>query len=212
LNVPEQLNNKFLTKRIDFKGLQRIEQGEYPVAAIREMLLNALVHRKYMGSTIQLRVYDNKISIWNEGNLPEGIDIEALKRVHSSKPRNPIIADVCFKAGYIDSWGRGTLKIFNACKEAALPEPEIKALDGGVLVTLFKDRYAIEQLKKLGLNERQIKAIKYLKENAKINNSVYQEINHIGKTTATTDLSELVALNIINFSGGTGRGAYYTLK
>ena len=64
IEVPEQLNNKFLIKPIDFEGLQRIEKGEYPVAAIREMLLNALVHKNYLGSTIQVRVYDDKFSIW----------------------------------------------------------------------------------------------------------------------------------------------------
>ncbi len=105
------LNNKFLTKHIDFEGLQRIEKGEYPVAALREMLLNALVHKNYSGAQIQLRVYDDKISIWNEGTLPEGLSFEALKRQHPSRPRNPLIADVCFKGGYIDAWGRGTLKI-----------------------------------------------------------------------------------------------------
>lgn len=52
----------------------RVEKGEYPVAAIREMLLNALVHRTYMGSMIQLRVYDNNLTLWDEGNLPEGMD------------------------------------------------------------------------------------------------------------------------------------------
>ncbi|OQY70344.1 MAG: transcriptional regulator, partial [Ignavibacteriales bacterium UTCHB2] len=154
--VPEMLNNKFLTKRIDFEGLQRIEKGEYPVAALREMLLNALVHKNYSGAQIQLRVYDDKISIWNEGSLPEGLSFEALKRQHPSRPRNPLIADVCFKGGYIDAWGRGTLKIINSCKEAGLPEPEFIGIDGGVLVTIFKDIYSEDQLKKLGLNERQI--------------------------------------------------------
>src|SRR5206468_2419695 len=48
--VPNQLNRKFFTKPVDFEGLQRIEKGEYPVAALREMLLNALVHRDFMGS------------------------------------------------------------------------------------------------------------------------------------------------------------------
>ncbi|TRX03216.1 ATP-binding protein [Flavobacterium gawalongense] len=136
--VPNQLNYKFFTKPIDFEGLLRIEKDEYPVAAIREMLLNALVHRSYMGSMIQLRVYDTKLTIWNEGLLPEGMELESLKRHHISRPRNPLIADVCFKAGYIDSWGRGTLKIYEACKEAGLPEPEITSLDGGILVTVFK--------------------------------------------------------------------------
>jgi ATP-dependent DNA helicase RecG len=77
--------------------MQRVEKGEYPVAALREMVLSALVHRTYMGSMIQLRVYDNKLTLWNEGNLPEGMELESLKRHHISRPRNPIIADICFK-------------------------------------------------------------------------------------------------------------------
>lgn len=136
--VPQILNAKFLIKAIDFEGMQRIEKNEYPVAAIREMLLNALVHRSYMGSMIQMRVYDDKLTIWNEGTLPEGMELESLKRHHISRPRNPLIADVCFKAGYIDSWGRGTLKIYNSCKEAGLPEPQITTLDGGILVAIYK--------------------------------------------------------------------------
>ena len=67
------------------------------------MLLNALVHRNYMGAPIQIRVYDDKINIWNEGSLPAGLTLAALKRSHSSRPRNPIIADVSFKGGYIDA-------------------------------------------------------------------------------------------------------------
>jgi ATP-dependent DNA helicase RecG len=211
--VPEMLNNKFLTKRIDFEGLQRIEKGEYPVAALREMLLNALVHKNYSGAQIQLRVYDDKISIWNEGTLPEGLSFEALKRQHPSRPRNPLIADVCFKGGFIDAWGRGTLKIINSCKEAGLPEPEFKEMDGGVLVTIFKDIYSLKiKLKKLGLNERQIKAVFFLQENEKITNAIYQRINKIGKSTATEELQSLVDKEIFSTSGSSGRGSYYTLK
>jgi len=70
--VQAQLNHKFLTRPVDFIGMQRVEKDEYPVAALREMLLNALVHRTYMGADIQMRVYDDKLSIWNEGGLPFG--------------------------------------------------------------------------------------------------------------------------------------------
>ena len=122
--------------------MRRIEKDTYPTAAIREMLLNALVHRNYIGSMIQIRVYDDKLSIWNEGNLPEGMTIASLKGHHVSRPRNPLIADVCFKAGFIDSWGRGTLKIFEACENAGLPEATIASLDGGILVTLRNDLIA----------------------------------------------------------------------
>ena len=137
--VPGMLNSKFLTRPIVFEGLQRIEKDTYPVAAIREMLLNALVHRTYMGSMIQIRVYDDKLTIWNEGNLPEGMTIASLKGHHVSRPRNPLIADVCFKAGFIDSWGRGTIKIYEACENAGLPDATIASLDGGILVTLHND-------------------------------------------------------------------------
>ena len=115
------LNYKFLTRPVDFEGMHRIEKGEFPVAALREMILNALVHRSYMGAAIQIRVYDDKLSIWNEGVLAIGLDILSLKGDHNLRPRNPKIADACFKVGYIDAWGRGALKIINACKEAELP-------------------------------------------------------------------------------------------
>ena len=210
--VPEMLNNKFLTKRIDFEGLQRIEKGEYPVAALREMLLNALVHRNYMGSMVQMRVYDDKITIWNEGLLPEGMSLESLKRTHSSRPRNPFIADACFKAGYIDSWGRGTLKILKACKEAELPEPELGEIDGGLLVSLFKDKYTLEQLRKLGLNDRQLKAVEFVKQNGRITNKDYQELNAVSKKTASRDLAELVELELLNSSGIAGAGSYYEIN
>ncbi len=103
--------------------------------------------------------------------MPEGISLESLKRSHSSKPRNPIIADVCFKGGLIDTWGRGTIKIIDTCKASELPEPELTKRDGGFLVTLFKDNFTEEQLQKFGLNQRQVKAVLYVKEKGKITQS-----------------------------------------
>ncbi len=211
--VPEQLNRKFLIRKISFEGMQRIERGEYPVAALREMLLNALVHRNYLGvSVIQMRMFDNYINIWNEGELPPGISLDALKRQHPSRPRNLLIADVCFKGGYIDAWGSGTLKIFSTCKEAGLPDPEIIEQDGGVLVTLFKDKYNKEQLHKLGLNERQIKAVLFVKEKGKISNKDYQKLNDCSRNTASNDLADLVQKELLIPSDVKGAGAFYQLK
>lgn len=212
--VMEQLNRKFFTRAISFEGMQRIEKGEYPIAALREMLLNALVHRNYIGSSVvQMRMFDNYFNIWNEGELPAGISLDSLKRQHPSRPRNLLIADVCFKGGYIDAWGSGTLKIISTCKEAGLPDPEIIEQDGGILVTLFKNMYGAEQLQKMGLNERQVKAVLYVMEKGKITNSAYQEINKISKRTATNDLSLLVTkFNLLEKSGTFGAGIFYQLK
>lgn len=209
--ILNQLNHKFLTRPIEFEGMHRIEKGAYPIAAIREMLLNALVHRNFMGAPIQIRVYDDKISIWNEGTLPVGLTLDALKRSHASRPRNPIIADVCFKGGYIDAWGRGTIKIIDSCKQAELPEPEMIELDGGFSITIFKDNISPEKLYKLGLNDRQVKAVLILKEKRKITNKAYQEIFAVARATATRDLAELVDKGIIKSSETKGAGSYYEL-
>jgi ATP-dependent DNA helicase RecG len=197
----EQLNRKFFVKPVNFEGFQRVEKGEYPVAAVREVLLNALVHRDYMSSFIQVRIYDDKFWVWNAGKLPEDISLESLRVVHSSHPRNPLIADVCFKGGYIDSWGRGTLKIINSCLEANLPEPKIAEDFGGILVEIFKNRFTPEQLKKAGLSERQIKGVLYVAENGSISNSEYQTLTGTSDRTALRDLDDLVSKQILTSKG-----------
>ena len=90
-----------------------------------------------MGPHIQIEVYDERICFWNDGGLPEELTFQLLKKRHASYPRNPLIAGVCFKGGYIDAWGRGIEKILNACREEDLPEPEFEENSGGMLVTLF---------------------------------------------------------------------------
>ncbi|GHU78754.1 hypothetical protein FACS1894145_1490 [Bacteroidia bacterium] len=172
------------------------------------MLLNALVHRNYMGSFIQIRVYDDKINIWNEGMLPEGISLESLRRSHSSRPRNPLIADICFKGGLIRAWGRGTIRIIDTCKEAELPEPELTERDGGFLVTLFKNNLNEEQLKKLGLNERQVDAILFYRAKGEITTSEYAAKYNVSDRTARRDLSELVERQLIKNKGDTNNSKY----
>lgn len=88
-----------------------------------------------------------------------GLDISSLKVNHNSKPRNHILADACFKAGYIDAWGRGTLKIINSCREAALPEPEIVETDGGFQVSIFKGNQVGNQVSNQVGNQERLDAL-----------------------------------------------------
>ena len=208
--VIRTLDYKFLIRNISFEGMNRIETLEYPVPALREMLLNALIHRNYMGAPTQLRVYDNKLTLWNHGTLPEGITLDKLTQTHSSYPRNPILAEACFRGGYIDSWGSGIMKIVDSCKMIGLPTPIIEEDCGGIIVRLFKDRFSEEELQKLGLNVRQIKAIQFVKEKEKITNSEYQEMNEVTDRTALRDLEELIEIGIIKKMGDK-KGAYYEL-
>lgn len=78
-----------------------------------------------------------------EGNLVKILDEVQVQLKHNSSPRNPILAHACFLGGYIDAWGRGTLKIINSCKEAGLKEPEIIEKDGGIAMTLFAANYPV---------------------------------------------------------------------
>jgi ATP-dependent DNA helicase RecG len=78
-------------------------------------------------------------------------------------------------------------------------------------VTFYKDKWNEENLKKLGLNERQIKAVMYVKENGKITNSEHQKLNDVSKPMASIDLKDLVERNILKKLGITGRGTGYTL-
>lgn len=210
--VLRTLDYKFLIKNISFEGMNRVETLEYPVPALREMLLNALVHRNYMGAPTQLRVYDNKLQLWNHGTLPVGITVEQLSQSHSSYPRNPILADACFLGGYIDSWGSGIMKIVNSCKAAGLPTPTLEEDGGGFIVKLFKDKFTEEQLQKLGLNERQIKAVQYVKEKGRITNKEYQEMNSCSRNTASAELKEMENNYKLLINNGYGAGSFYELN
>lgn len=209
----EVLDRKFFISPISYKGLQRVESWEYPYEAIREVILNAIVHRDYMGAPIQISVYDDKLIVWNEGSLPKDLTFEDLKRKHSSRPHNPILASVFFKGGLIEAWGRGTIKIINECKKAGLPEPILEYSSGGISVTIYKNTKTKTTITKIKeLNERQVRAIEFVKQKGRITNKDYQTLNHISREMATIDLRKLVEMNILTSSGAKGAGAYYVLK
>lgn len=211
-NTIELLRTKYLLSKIRFEGIYRKEELEYPEEALREAIINAVLHRDYIGAHTQLKIYSDKLVLWNEGKLPKEIKIEDLKKSHSSKPRNELPADVFFKAGLIEAWGRGTIKITDECKKAGLPEPEFKEEFGGFSVYFYKDIYIEENLRKMGLNERQIKALMYVKEKGKITNKEYQEVCNASERTATRDLRDLVSIEIFEQIGVTGKGTKYKLK
>jgi ATP-dependent DNA helicase RecG len=203
------LFTKYIKAEISYEGINRVEKYEYPIEAIRETLLNAIAHKDYSGGfPIQISVYRDKIIFWNEGQLPENWTVKNLLVKHASRPYNPDIANVLFRSGYIESWGRGTLKIIKECKQAAIPDPVFCYDSSDITVEFRKDIFNIEYFKSINLNERQINALKYLKESLRITNKVYQEINKTSSRTAVRDLKLLVNKGIIK-QKGLKKGAYY---
>ncbi len=208
----EILERKYFKRAISYQGINRIEVPEYPVEAVRETLLNAIIHRDYFGPPIQISIYDDRFMVWNPGDLPEELTLDDLKKKHASYPRNPIIADVFFKAGLIETWGRGTLKIIDSCLKAGLPEPQFEIITGGIAITLLlKEKYSEQWLTEQGLNMRQIKAVIYLKQEKRLTNKDYQKLNNCSRNTATNDLREMVQRNIVSTSEIGGAGSFYVL-
>lgn len=121
------LRTKYLRAAIRYEGIQRIETFPVPEAALREAVLNAVIHKDYArGAPIQISVYDNTLMLWNPGELPQHWTVAKLKGKHASHPFNPDIANAFFRAGQIESWGRGIERIVEACREAGTPAPELR--------------------------------------------------------------------------------------
>jgi ATP-dependent DNA helicase RecG len=122
---------KYLKASISYEGVQRVETYPVPEGALREVLLNAVIHRDYpVGPPIQIRVYGNRLELWNPGELPDNWSLKKLLGHHPSRPFNPTVANTFFRAGEIEAWGRGIQRIFDACREAGTPEPRIQVEPG----------------------------------------------------------------------------------
>jgi ATP-dependent DNA helicase RecG len=212
--VEEVMNaiKKHLNVRFEIKGVVRQDVWDYPLEALREAVINALIHRDYLSTAeIQIKIYDDRIWIWNPGKLPPQIKLEELKKEHSSYPRNPLIANAFYLAGFIERWGSGTERMVQLCIEQGLPEPEYKEEFEGFSVYFYKDIYTEENLRKMGLNERQIRAVMYVKQKGKITNKEYQMINGIKERMATLELNQLVERGIFRRVGTTGKGTFYAI-
>ena len=136
--VMEVLDNKYLIRPIHYEGLQRIEPLEIPENALREIIFNAIIHKEYPGYSTQMRVYDDRIWLWNSGGLPDGITFEQFMGAHSSCPRNRLIARVFYLAGFIESWGRGIDKIRDEFVANGLEAPVYKEEMGGMSVYITR--------------------------------------------------------------------------
>ncbi len=116
---------KYLKATITYDGPTRVETYPHSYDAVREAVYNALVHKLYSEFTpIQIRIYYNRIEIYNDAIIPNGWTADTYLGSHKSTPYNKLIANAFYKAGYIESWGKGIQKMCEACKNEGLPSPE----------------------------------------------------------------------------------------
>ncbi len=142
------LGDKYIqpTYRYDTGTASRELDYQYPMDAVRELVVNAVVHKDYsLQQEIAVYVYRDKLMVYSPGLLPEGITLENLKGSHPSVKRNRRLAEAFYAMRYIEGWGQGINRVLNACRENGNPEPEFSYMSNGLLVTLRpKVRHAVE--------------------------------------------------------------------
>ena len=137
--VMEALDAKYLIRPIHYEGMQRREPMELPEEGLREILYNLEIHKDYNGPDSLIRVFDDRITFWNQGSLPAGITPESIFRPHDSQPRNRLIANAFYMAGFVEAWGRGYELITEAFTKEGLEVPTIEEEFGGVRVIVKRE-------------------------------------------------------------------------
>ncbi|MFM9963469.1 MAG: RNA-binding domain-containing protein [Planctomycetaceae bacterium] len=191
---------------------QRRDEWDFPPKALREGVLNALVHRDFASPSGSLRVevYPERLAIWNIGALPNGMDAKMLGSEHPSLPRNPDIANVCFLRGFIEQIGRGTVMILQECSRAGLQRPRWESDGIGTRLTLF-GRQRSRKTMTAALNQRQLRLLKDLPTGQGLTLSQYHAMLEgaaVTDRTVRNDLSQLVSAGFLR-QQGKGRGTFY---
>ena len=144
--IMDVLRLKYLKAYISYEGMHRREKLEYPYEALREAVINALVHRDYTNtSNLQIKVFDDKLVMYNGATLSSEVPIEKFDKPHQSKPFNPIMANIFYKCGFIENWGRGTTSIINECLDYGLPKATFEYEWTAVVITFYKKQIVIEK-------------------------------------------------------------------
>jgi len=192
---------------------QREVIWEYPLEAVREAVINAVCHRDYLSTAhTQVRLYDDRLEIWNPGGLPASLTPADLLRDHDSVPRNPKIATAFFFAGLVEQWGTGTIRMAKALREAGLPDPTFEAEGvGRFRVVVRQDPFTEAFLQELGLNNRQLKAVAYIRQHGEMSNRDYRELTGLSDETARKEIAQLRDRGVL-VAVGKGRSTAYVLK
>jgi ATP-dependent DNA helicase RecG len=175
--------------------------AEYPEDAVREAIVNAVCHRDYAAvGTVQVRIYDDRLEVWNPGTLPPELSIESLSREHPSRPRNPRLAQALYRARLIEHWGTGTLRMIQAAKDRGM-RLEF-GQDGGVFMVRFiKAAQLVSRAGDFAINARQEKALRYLAKHGKITRREYRNLFRVSERQSLRDLTEMMERGLLVRSG-----------
>ena len=193
--------------------LERDELTEYPRFAVREALVNAVAHRDYriQGRRIEIRMYADRLEIISPGGLPGYMTLDNLVEEHFS--RNPRLVNGLYQWGYIEELGLGIDQMIEEMVQAGHPPPKFKATQHLFTVTLSnkQERAAVPKWTKV-MNERQTRALTYIRENGSITNREYRNLcPDVSAETLRLDMVDLVERGVL-LKIGSKKGTHYILK
>lgn len=214
--VVELIYLKYLKAPITYDNLTRVETYPFPKEAVREALYNALVHSRWSaGIPIQVRIEDDAMYISNECVFPSDWTMESLLQRHQSRPYNPKIARAFFRAGYIESWGRGIQKIFEVCNEYGALQPEYVVHSEDIMIKLAAISISDKQFLKLDSKAEntalKMKIVEYLQKQLAATQKELQEALNETRTHIQKIVKELVGEGKIERKGGK-RFGYWEVK
>jgi ATP-dependent DNA helicase RecG len=181
---------------------KRVEEYEYPELALREIVVNALIHRDYSntGTYVQITIFKDRVEITNPGTLPPGVTVENLKVSQFS--RNGIISKVMRDLDYMEEFGRGIDLIYSEMKQWGLVEPLFKNSSNSFKVTLLGSNY-------LGLNQRQLNFWHILQNKNHLTASIaHENFPEVSRATINSDLKQMVKLGLIKLRGSSSNSYY----
>ncbi len=188
---------------LSFKGLERIESPDYPEAALRESLLNAIVHRDYSFSgSIIINVNDNEIEFISIGGLLPGLSPEDI-RSGISQPRNHDLAEIFHRLRLIEAYGTGIRKIYDLYSESSV-QPRIEVTPNTFKIVLPNMNAAPAPMRRYMLTAQMMTVLAYIKERGGISDTEVQELLNIKKTRAYSLMKEMASMGLIKPEG---RGA-----
>lgn len=191
----------------EFDGnLKRVEKWDYPINALREAILNAVVHRNYAEpSDIQIKIYDDKIVISSLGKLYGDMTLEKLKnKNYQSSLRNKLVAEAFYLTGNIEKYGSGFIRIENELKDYPQLSYEFSEIANAMQITFFKDLKINE-----GMNEGINNLYIFIKNSpSKRVSQIEKELNIPAKTLERW-IKQLKEEDKIEFLGSKRTGGYF---
>lgn len=211
--------NQFNYTRSEFLGLERVDTRDYPPEAVREALLNAVIHREYgIGGPTLISIFDDRIEFVTIGGLVKGLSLADIK-LGVSMLRNKNLANVFYRLHLIEAYGTGLLKIDECYADCAV-KPQLLATDNAFKLVLPNINFAAKRVKNYSLadesktaskkEERYQIVLELARKNSLVTRSMIEKALHVSTSTAVLVLKKMLQLGLLK-KYGEGRNVSYSL-